>query len=446
MPFRLAVRVWWRIGWLGFGGPAGQIALMHRELVERRRWIGESRFLHALNFCMLLPGPEAQQLAVYIGWLMHGIRGGLVAGVLFVLPGALVLGVLAALYVAHGDLPQVAAVFRGLQAAVVALVVEALLRIGRRALVSPAHVAIAALGFLALFALDIAFPWVVMGGALVGAAIVRYLPASGTRDGVTPETDARYAVDAMMAGRGPAHLRPSGRRQAWLALALAVAWTAPLLVAWATLGPTHAITEGGVFFSQAALVTFGGAYAVLAYVAQRAVEDLAWLSPREMLDGLALAETTPGPLIMVLQFVGFLAAFRFPGELDPWLAGVLGAALATWVTFVPSFAFIFLGAPHVERLRGQPLLRGALQGITAAIVGVVLSLSAWFASRAMFTQVHAWDFGIVHVDVPAWETVDWTSVGIAGAAFLALWKLRVDLGWVLAGAALAGLGAWIAGG
>ena len=442
--FREALRVWTRIGWLGFGGPAGQIALMHRELVERRRWISEARFLHALNYCMLLPGPEAQQLAIYIGWLMHGTRGGIAAGVLFVVPGVLVLGVLSAFYVAFGDVPIVNALFFGLKAAVLAVVVEAVLRIGRRALKTRFAVMLAVAAFLAIFALRVPFPWIVAAAAAAGFVAGRWrpdwLPQHKVADG---HADQAYLVDAMLANGTATHTRPSAPRALRTAGLCVVLWALPLLVAAVWLGRGHVVTREGVFFSQAAVVTFGGAYAVLAYVAQRAVEELAWLRPGEMIDGLALAETTPGPLIMVLQFVGFVAAYRFPGPLDPWMSAVLGAAMTTWVTFVPCFLFIFVGAPFVEALRRQSALQSALSAITAAVVGVILNLSVWFALHALFRQTRPLRGGGLQFDVPVWSTLEPGAFVLASAALVAMLRFRLGLGWTLAGSSVLGSAYWL---
>lgn len=441
--FVQALRVWLRIGLLGFGGPAGQIALMHRELIERRRWISEPRFLHALNYCMLLPGPEAHQLAIYIGWLLHRTWGGVVAGVLFVLPGALVLGVLSGLYVAFGDTPLVDALFFGLKAAVLAVVVEAVLRIGRRALRTRFLVALAAASFVAIFAFDVPFPLLVATAALVGWLAARVAPSWMPAPAVANAADdAHYAVDRLLASGAATHTRPSLPRAVATTCVLLAVWAAPVLLAIALLGGDHVIARQGVFFSQAAVVTFGGAYAVLAYVAQRAVEDFAWLSPGEMADGLALAETTPGPLILVLQFVGFLAAHRFPGGLDPWAAGLLGAAVTTWVTFVPSVLFIFVGAPYVEALRRNAALHAALSAITAAVVGVVLNLSLWFAIHTLFGDTFEWRAGPLRVDAPVWSTLDPGALVLAVVAIIATVRLRLGLGWVLVGSAALGALYW----
>ena len=443
VPFAEALRVWAKIGWLGFGGPAGQIALMHRELVERRRWISEPRFLHALNYCMLLPGPEAQQLAIYIGWLMHRTRGGIAAGVLFVVPGILVLGTLSALYVAFGQLPAVAALFFGLKAAVLAIVFEAVLRIGRRALKSRFAAALAATAFVAIFALRAPFPLIVAAAAAIGLLVHRVRPAWLPQARLDEAHDADgYLVDRMLASGEAVHARPSLARAMRTTAVCLVLWMLPVLAAALLLGRGHVVAREGMFFSQTAVVTFGGAYAVLAYVAQRAVEQLSWLRPGEMIDGLALAETTPGPLIMVLQFVGFVAAYRYPGNLDPWVSALLGAAMTTWVTFVPCFLFIFVGAPFVEALRRQAPLQSALSAITAAVVGVVLNLSVWFALHAVFERQRAWRWGPLQVDLPVWATLDVGALVLAAGALVAMLRYKVALGWTLAVCAVGGALYW----
>ncbi|MGQ0799972.1 MAG: chromate efflux transporter [Pseudomarimonas sp.] len=441
--FVTALRVWLRIGLLGFGGPAGQIALMHHELVEKRRWISESRFLHALNYCMLLPGPEAQQLAIYIGWLLHRTWGGVVAGVLFVLPGALLLGLLSAIYVAYGELPLVTALFFGLKAAILAVVVEAVLRIGRRALKTRFLVVIAIVAFLAIHAFDVPFPWLVLAAALLGLAVQRWRPTWLPAVQIKTEAgDLHYVIDRQLARDDADHLRASWWRSLRTTLVCLLLWFAPLVAVIAWLGSDHVIAGEGVFFSQAAVVTFGGAYAVLAYVGQRAVEDLGWLQPAEMIDGLALAETTPGPLILVLQFVGFVAAFRHPGTLDPWMAALLGAALTTWVTFVPSFLFIFVGAPYVEALRRRRQVHAALSAITAAVVGVVLNLAVWFALHTVFGELIRVSSGPLQLDVPVWRSVEPGAAVLAIAAMIAMLRFKLGLGWVLCGSALLGACYW----
>ena len=440
VPWREALRTWAKIGCLGFGGPAGQIALMHRILVEEKRWISEARFLHALNYCMLLPGPEAQQLATYVGWLLHRTAGGLAAGVLFVLPGALVVLALSVVYAQYHALPWVAALFAGLKPAVLAVVVEAVLRIGRRALRTRFLVALAALAFLAIFALQVPFPAIVAGAAAIGFAAARarpnWLPAP--RDGSAGDGAADHAVAAP-------HTQPSRARAlrtlaVWLPL-----WLVPVASLHALLGPDAVFSRIALFFSQAAVVTFGGAYAVLAYLAQAAVGTYGWLAPGEMLDGLGLAETTPGPLILVTQFVGFLAAFRQAGALDPLAAGVLGAALTTWVTFVPCFLWIFLGAPYMEALRGRRSLDGALAAITAAVVGVVLNLAVWFALHVIFRTLAPVRWGPVELAVPALASLDPLALAIAGAALVAMLRFHVGMLPTLGASALLGvITRWIA--
>lgn len=440
LSFGEALRVWTKIGWLSFGGPAGQIALMHRELVERRRWISETRFLHALNYCMLLPGPEAQQLATYIGWLLHRTWGGIVAGGLFVLPGVLVMLVLSWLYVRYSALGPVAALFFGLKAAVLAVVVEAVLRIGRRALRNRFMVAIAAAAFLAIYFFKVPFPWIVAGAAVVGVIARHLLPRYFEQ---APASDLHkandFVVDRMHETGRLAHAQPSARRALKLTVVCLVIWMTPVVLIAAWLGADHVLTREGTIFGQTAVVTFGGAYAVLAYVGQRAVEELHWLHPGEMIDGLAMAETTPGPLIMVLQFVGFVAAYRYGAPLDPWLAAVLGACLTTWVTFVPSFAFIFIGAPYVESLRQHRGLNAALSCVTAAVVGVILNLSVWFATHTLFGRVDAGTYGPLHVDVPVWSTLEPMALLLAAGSMIAMLRFKVGMAWTLAASAALGI-------
>ena len=415
VPFREAFALWAKVGCLGFGGPAGQIALMHRLVVDEKRWVAEDVFLRALNFCMLLPGPEAQQLATYLGWRLHGTRGGLAAGILFVLPGFIVVMALSALYAAHHDSAWAEALFLGIKAAVVVIVVEALLRIARRALKDSRHWVLAAAAFAALFALGVPFPLVVLAAALYGYA--------------TAEDGAALPAAAPVA---------AGRPGRTLAIGLAL-WLGPLAALWLTLGAADLFTQMAAFFAKLAVVTFGGAYAVLAYVAQAAVEDFGWLSPGEMADGLGLAETTPGPLILVLQFVGFLAAFRAPGALDPYLAGALGATLVVWMTFAPSFLWIFLGAPHIENLQRRPRLAGALAAVTAAVVGVIANLALWFALHVLFAAHLWWGAGPLGFEVPEPQSLDPRALVIAFAAGLAMFVLRWRLVPTLALSAALGL-------
>jgi chromate transporter len=434
-----AFRVWARIGLLSFGGPAGQIALMHRELVERRRWIGEARFLHALNYCMLLPGPEAQQLAIYVGWLLHRTRGGLIAGVLFVLPGFAAILALSATYAYFSAVPAVNAVFYGLKAAVLAVVVEAVLRIGRRALRNGLMVALAVAAFVAIYFFAVPFPWIVLAAGVFGyvgqRASPRHFPAPA---GVGDASAGPYVVDRLMARGALTHTVPSTPRALRVLVTCIVLWALPIAVVLATLGPDSVLAQQAKLFSTTAVVTFGGAYAVLAYVAQQAVETFGWLTPGEMLDGLALAETTPGPLIMVVQYVAFLASFRHPDGLEPLVAALLGSALTVWVTFVPCFLWIFLGAPYVEQLRGNARLHAALSSITAAVVGVIVNLSVWFSVHTVFRATREVEAGAARFELPQWATVDPIALALTGAALVAMLRFRVPLGWTLLGSAAVG--------
>jgi len=415
---RQALAVWAKIGVLSFGGPAGQIALMHRMLVDERRWIAEERFLHALNFCMLLPGPEAMQLATYIGWRMHGTLGGLVAGLLFVLPGAIVVLGLSIAYAYFGQVPIVEAAFIGIKAAVLVIVIEALLRVARRALRGPYDAAIAAAAFIALFFFVIPFPFVIAAAAAIGFLLHPAAPLHKE----TP-TLAQPAVT---------FAQTLATAALWLFI-----WIGPLLLLTATLGRDHVTTEIALFFSKLAVVTFGGAYSVLAYMAQQAVETYGWLSAGEMLDGLGLAETTPGPLILVTEFVGFLAGFRHGGT-PPLAFGLLGAAVTLWATFAPCFLWIFVGAPYVERLRTYPRLTGALAAVTAAVVGVILNLSLWFALHVLFGSVVSTWLGPMRVWTPEIATLNVEALALTCLAALLLFRLRLDIVATLAaGASLA---------
>jgi chromate transporter len=370
--FAETVRAFFKIGCLGFGGPAGQIALMHRILVDEKKWIDEPRFLHALNFCMLLPGPEAQQLATYTGWLMHGVRGGIAAGILFVLPGAFVMLGLSLIYALGQGVPLIDGALFGIKAAVLVIVVEALIRIGKRALKTNVLIAIAAIAFIGIFFLALPFPLIVIGAGLIGYLVARQAPHL-------------LAIKADAVHPPPV---PGRRKQAATAIAIGLAaWWAPVALAALLLGPAHVLVSVGTFFSKLATVSFGGAYALLAYMAQQAVEAKGWLSAAEMVDGLGLAETTPGPLILVTQFVGFLAGYRDAAPFSPVTAGVIAAAMTTWVTFTASMLWIFAGAPFVEQLRSNRMLTGALAAITAAVVGVILNLTVWFALHVLFVHV-----------------------------------------------------------
>lgn len=409
--FREATRFWFKLGCISFGGPAGQIAIMQTELVERRRWIENDRFMHALNFCMLLPGPEAQQLATYCGWLLHRTWGGIVAGALFVLPSAVLLWALSVIYVTYGQVSLVAGVFDGLKPAVLAIVVAALIRIGRKSLRTPFLGAIAAGAFVAIFFVGAPFPLIVFGAGLLGWTLATYRPD--------------------WLGMAPPHVVASAEapRPSWahatrvLAVGLPL-WAAPIVLTVLIFGPGNTFTAIGLFFSKAAMVTFGGAYAVLPYVAQQAVERHAWLAAPQMLDGLAFAETTPGPLVMVLQFVGFMGGWNHPESLSPLAAATLGAGLTTWTTFVPCFIWIFLGAPYVEHLRGHRRVDGALRTVTGAVVGVMLNLAVWFALPVLGLKD---------------GNVDLLAIAILIAAFMALHRFKVNLLWVIAGAGAVGL-------
>ncbi len=442
---RQASHTWARIAALSFGGPAGQIAVMHRILVEEKRWLGDGRFLHALNFCMLLPGPEAQQLATYIGWLMHGVRGALVAGGLFILPGVLAIMGLSWVYATYGQVAVVAALFFGLKAAVLAIVLQAVVRVGRRALRNNAMRAIAAASFLAIFALGAPFPLIVALAALIGwagakAGIAAFQPGAG--HGVVGKT---HIDDADTLLRAEVALPPGARRNAFRAgLVALVLWLVPV-AALVLLAPGSVFADIATYFSRLAVLTFGGAYAVLAWVAQEAVGTYGWLKPGEMLDGLGMAETTPGPLIMVLQFVGFLGAMRGAGWEHPMLAGTLGALLTTWVTFAPCFAWIFLGAPYMEGLRQNRALSAALSAVTAAVVGVILNLALWFTLHVIWERVAAVSLGPIRLELPVWSSVDWAAAGLSALALLAVFRLRLGMTTVFDGAAALGLALHLAG-
>jgi chromate transporter len=420
VPFGTAVRTWFLISLQTFGGPAGQIALMQRVLVEERRWIGQRRFLHALNYCMLLPGPEAQQLAIYTGWLLNGTRGGLVAGTFFVLPGVLVMLGLSALYVGLGDTALINGLFVGLAPAVVAIVVQAVTRVSRRSLTHPSLMGLAIGAFLALTVFAVPFPLVIVAAGLLGWAFGHFRPSWMSQPATTdPEASSPLIRDDQLHSD-----RPSRRRSLMILGIGLIAWLAPILAAALFVGRDSILVDQGLFFSGTALISFGGAYAALAFVAQQAVNAYGWLQPGEMIRGLALAETTPGPLIMVVQFVGFLGAFRFPGDLNPWLSATLGALLTTWVTFVPCFLFVLLGAPSMEKLRSNPGLSAALTGITAAVVGVIANLALFFTLHTLFTANSRVSLGVVHVTIPVLDSVSWPAVLIAAVACLLIFVLR----------------------
>lgn len=434
-----ATRIWARIGLLSFGGPAGQIALMHRILVEEQRWLGEKRFLHALNYCMLLPGPEAMQLAVYIGWLMHRTLGGIIAGLLFVLPGVVAIMALSWIYALYGNVRSVEALFFGLKAAVLAIVVQAVIRIGSRALKNGAMVAIAAASFVAIFGFAVPFPLIILTAGLIGFFGARAGLPAFRGDGGHGKVGKVQVDDAdtLLGAESPEHTQVN---RAWafrISAVFLVLWLAPVALLFGVLGPANVFAQIAGFFSVMAVVTFGGAYAVLAYVAQEAVQNYGWLAPGEMLDGLGMAETTPGPLIMVTQFVGFMGAFRDATGLSPLMAGTLGGLLTTWVTFTPCFLWIFLGAPFIERLRDNKVLTAALTAITAAVVGVILNLAVWFGLHVVFDEVRTITSLGLDLDVPVWSTVNLAAAALA--ALVVVFRFKLGPVTVLAGCALAGM-------
>jgi chromate transporter len=435
--FAEAFRFWVKLGFISFGGPAGQIAIMHRELVERRRWLSEERFLHALNYCMLLPGPEAQQLAIYIGWLLHRVPGGIIAGAFFVIPSIFILLALSHIYVAYGAVPAVAGALNGFKPVVVAIVVEAVLKIGRRALSARAHYLIGSAAFIAIYFFHAPFPFIVLAAGMFGFIGARLWPVVFAK---APKTAVAGDNRSSAGGRTvdqapividdhappPPHTLPSRGRAVRTILVGVALWALPFaaLVAWRGWSSLH--SHEYLFFTQAALVTFGGAYAVLAYVTQAAVGSFGWLTQSQAVDGLALAETTPGPLIMVLQFIGFMAGWNHPEGLTPAFSGVTGALVTTYATFLPCFFFIFLGAPYIEVLRGNRDLTGALTGITAAVVGVVLNLALVFGSAVI------WPHGLA-------GGTNWFAVITSGGAFAALYRFKADVLWVVVVGGLIGL-------
>lgn len=423
--FREAFWTWVRVGFLSFGGPAGQIAVMHRILVEEKRWVGENRFLHALNYCMLLPGPEAQQLAIYVGWLLHGWRGGVVAGTLFVLPGFVSILILSIVYALYQQTDWVVALFFGLKAATLAVVVEAVFRIGKKALKNRTMVLLAALAFIGIFFFKVPFPLIILGAGIIGVVGGRVRP---DRFCVIPGHDTGEDEQGVAINdRQASHTKPSWGRAARVTALWVALWFGPVALLFAWLGPRHVLATESLFFSKAAMVTFGGAYAVLAYMAQQAVEVYAWLQPGEMLEGLGMAETTPGPLIQVVQFVGFMGAYRNAEPLDPLAAGLLASVVVTWVTFVPCFLWIFLGAPYIEHLRGNRILSAGLSAITAAVVGVVLNLAVWFAVHVAFTRVEEWHGLGMRLLFPDPASANLASLAIALGAFVAMFRLKWNM-------------------
>lgn len=443
--FGEAFRVWTKIGFLSFGGPAGQIGLMHKMLVDDRKWISNDRFLHALNYCNLLPGPEAQQLAIYIGWLLHGTKGGLAAGLLFVIPGMLTILALTILYAGFHQVAAVQAFFYGLKPAVLAIVVMAVFRIASKSLKTPYLVGLAGVAFIAMFCYQTPFPVVIFGAGILGyiglSVCPHYLGEAcpkwicGSKAIEKESVEETGLVDILLASDSEGKFAPTLMRSLRVLLVWGGVWLGPVVLILLFLGPEHVYAKIALYFSKLATVTFGGAYSVLAYMAQEAVANYGWLQPGEMLDGLALAETTPGPLIQVVQFVGFLGAFRDPGILNPYIAGTLGAILTVWVTFAPCFLWIFLGAPYVEKLRNNKFMNGALSGITAAVVGVVLNLSIWFGISSMFGRT-----GQVHllgatIHAPDLATADWFALLLATVSYLVMKYLKQDMIPVLVGCA-----------
>ena len=425
--FGKALRFWWKLGWISFGGPAGQIAIMHKEIVDRRRWLSDDHFLHALNFCMLLPGPEAQQLATYLGWRLHGARGGIAAGVLFVLPSVFILFALSWIYMAGGDIIWIQGIFYGLTAAVIAIVVSAVKRIGSKALKSPSLWALAVAAFGAIFFLKISFVIIILTAVLIGYIGGKFYPKQFPAGKGHGKPSVEDAPSVELPPSPPASL---GRTLTVSTICLTL-WWLPVLAAGYLLGWRSIQFQEGLFFSKAALVTIGGAYAVLPYVAQMAVENHGWLTQKQMMVGLGLAETTPGPLIMVLQFVGFVAAWQNPGNLSPLAAGTLGALVTTWVTFLPCFLFVFLGAPHVESLRERPALASTLTAITAAVVGVILNLAIWFAWHALRPEVGSFDYVVAVMAIASWIAMERFKTGVIPtlAACAVLGMVVKILGW-----------------
>jgi chromate transporter len=420
VPLRQSTRAWFEISLQTFGGPAGQIAVMQHKLVDEKRWIGQRRFLHALNYCMLLPGPEAQQLAIYVGWLLNGTLGGLIAGTLFVLPGALALLALSALYVGAGSTTVVTGLFAGLAPAVIAIVIQAVHRVSRRALHHPLLVALAVASFIALTVFKVPFPVVVLAAGVLGWLLGLRIPTFAQAKGHAGSSDG---VQPLISDDALHHDAPSATRSLKVLVAGLVLWFAPIGLATLVFSRHSVFVDQGLFFSGAAVVTFGGAYAVLSYVAHQAVSVFGWLKAGEMVRGLALAETTPGPLIMVVQFVAFVGAYRSPGSLNPWVAAVLASLLVTWVTFVPCFLFIFLGAPYVERLRNNHHLTAALTGITAAVVGVIANLALFFALHTLFDRSRALTWGPVDVDLPVLSAWDPVAFAITAIALVLIFRL-----------------------
>ncbi len=439
VPFSEAFWVWLKIGLISFGGPAGQIALMHQILVEEKRWISEERFLQALNYCMLLPGPEAQQLAIYMGWLLHRTSGGLVAGILFILPGFIIIMGLSILYALYQKMAIVEGLFLGIKAAILVIVLEAVMKIGKRALKNIIMIWVAVFAFIAIFFFKIPFPIIIISAAFLGLLGGYFYPQQFIPINIHKLSHSS-AIDELIANGSLEHIHPNtGRALKILFICLAL-WFTPIFLTGVIVGKDHIFIQESLFFSKMAVVTFGGAYAVLSYVAQAAVETYHWLLPGEMLDGLGLAETTPGPLIMVVQFVGFLGAFRNPGTLDPVLAGILGASLTIWVTFTPCFLWIFLGAPYVEKLKENQHLNAILSTITAAVVGVILNLAIWFSLHVLFSDVQELKFWHLHVLLPSWYSLNEVVLVTTIVAGFLIFRVKCGIVATLVGCALLGVG------
>ncbi len=438
--FKEALKVWVKVAVYSFGGPAGQIAVMHKLLVEEKKWISENRFLHALNYCMLLPGPEAQQLAIYIGWLLHKTKGGLVAGSLFVLPGFLSILLLSILYALFSDITFVQGLFFGIKPAVLAIVIGAVIKIGKRALKNEIMVLIAVAAFIAIFFFQVAFPLIVLAAGLTGFIGGRvwekkFYVIKGHK---LPAGEEPAFIDSQINPK-----KPSVKSTIQIIATYLILWFLPVLLIFLFLGDDNIFFSEAIFFSKTAVVTFGGAYAVLAYIAQKAVEAYGWLKPGEMLDGLGMAETTPGPLIQVVQFVGFMGAFRFPGNSDPLTAAILASVLVTWVTFIPCFLFIFAGAPYIEYLRGNKNLNTILSGITAAVVGVILNLGVWFALRTLFHQISDKEVLGITLQIPHWNTLNLPALIITMVAFFCYFWLKLDMLKTILVCVLLGLGYYL---
>lgn len=431
--FKEALKVWIKIAAYSFGGPAGQIAVMHKLLVEETKWISEKRFLHAMNYCMLLPGPEAQQLATYTGWLLHKTKGGLIAGLLFILPGFLSILVLSILYAVFYDVAFVQAVFFGIKPAVLAIVIGAVIKIGKKSLQSGLMYFIAIAAFVAIFFFDIAFPLIVLSAAIIGMFFGTMINGKQPIDLVDEDEES-----AILYHEKPNFYKALRKIAFWGAV-----WMLPLIIVFFVFGGSSVFFQEGIFFSKAALVTFGGAYSVLAYIAQKAVEDYGWLQPGEMLDGIGMAETTPGPLIQVVQFVGFMGAFRLAGDMNPLAAGVFASVLVTWVTFAPCFMFVFVGAPYIEYLRGNKRLTSALNGVTAAVTGVILNLGIWFSINTLFKAVDESYFGPVKLIVPQLASIDYASLGITALSFFVFFILKWDMLKTILACVVAGIAWWI---